>query len=193
VAKRAGALLVIGLGLMGCAGARDGGIACNFNRPGIAARLASHTLARLERTGCFGWCPEYVVEIDIDGDVTYFGRDNVMTQGPASERLSSGRLRSLRDAVLRSRQVEMPEEQCACGCVTDVPYVELTTWDKEVPRISYYDAGCEQAPPAIRVLENEIDRVVGIERWIGTRAAREVCFVEHRDCESLVGVPEPTP
>jgi hypothetical protein len=193
VAKRVGALLVVGLALTGCAGARDAGIVCDFNRPGIAARLASHTLARLQRTGCLGWCPEYVVAIDVDGEVTYLGRHNVMTQGPATDRLSADQLRSLREAVLRSRQVEMPQEQCTCGCVSDAPDVELTTWEKEVPRTVRYDEGCEQAPPAIRMLEIEIDRVVGIERWIGTHAARKACFVEHRDCESLVGVPEATP
>ena len=193
MAKRVGALLVVGLALTGCACARDTGIACDFNRPGIAARLASHTLARLQRTGCYGWCPEYVVAIDVDGEVTSVGRDNVMTQGPATNRLSADQLRSLREAVLRARQVEMPQEQCACGCVTDAPYVELTTWGKEVPRTVSYDEGCEHAPQAIHALELEIDRVVRIERWIGTRAAREACFVKHRDCETLVGVPEPTP
>lgn len=155
--------------------------------------MASHPLARLERTLCLGWCPVYAVEIDIDGQVAYKGRDFVMTQGAATGELSDDRLRSLRAAVLRFRQVQMPQEQCACGCVTDVPYVELTTWDKGVPRTVHYDEGCEQVPPAIQALEGEIDRVVDIERWIGTREAQEACFVQQRNCESLVGVPEPAP
>jgi hypothetical protein len=135
----------------------------------------------------------YAVEIDIDGVVTYQGRDYVMTQGSATGELTDDRLRSLRGAVLRSRQAQMPQEQCACGCVTDVPYVELTTWDKGVPRTVHYDEGCELVPPEIQALEREIDRVVDIERWIGTREARDACFVQQRDCDSLVGVPEPTP
>jgi hypothetical protein len=192
VAKRLGALL-IALVFAGCAAAGDAGPGCNFDRGGIVARIASHALARLERTGYLGWCPEYAVEIDVHGDVTYLGRDNVMTQGPATGLLSADHLQSLREAVRRSRDVEMPQEECACGCMTDVPYVELTTWDKEVPRAVSYDEGCEHAPAAIRALELEIDRVVGIERWIGTHAARRACFVEHRDCDSLVGIPEPTP
>jgi hypothetical protein len=77
--------------------------------------------------------------------------------------------------------------------VTDVPYVELTTWDHGVPRTVRYDEGCEQLPSAIQALEREIDRVVDIERWIGTHEARQACFVQKRDCESLVGVPEATP
>jgi hypothetical protein len=135
----------------------------------------------------------YAVEIDIDGGVTYQGRDYVMTEGSATGELTDDRLRSLRGAVLRSRQVQMPQEQCACGYVTDVPYVELTTWDKGVPRTVHYDEGCELVPHAIQALEREIDRVVDIERWIGTREAREACFVQQRDCDALVGVPEPTP
>jgi hypothetical protein len=186
-------LLVIGLAFAGCGAGRDAWPGCNFDRPGIVARLASHPLVRLERTMCLGWCPAYAVEIDIDGVVTYEGRDYVMTQGLATGELTDDRLRSLRATVLRSRQTQMPHEQCACGCVTDVPYVKLTTWAQGVPREVHYDEGCEQTPPAIQALEHEIDRVVDIERWIGTGQAREACFVQHRDCETLVGVPEATP
>jgi hypothetical protein len=157
----------------------------------MVARMASHPLVRLERTGCYGWCPVYVVEIDIDGDVTYLGRDNVMTIGPAKGQLSPDELRSLREAITLSGQAQMPPEECACGCVADAPDVELTTWVKEVPRTVRYDKGCERAPPAIHQLELAVDGVVGIEHWIGTGAARHACFVEQRDCGALVGVPEP--
>ena len=166
---------------------------CDLHRPGAVALVASHPLARLERTICFGWCPEYVVEIDSDGKLTYRGGDNVMTVGLATGHLSADQLKSLREATARARQAEMPHEECACGCMTDVLFVELTTWDNGVARTISYDQGCKRAPDAIRGLEKEIDRVVGIERWIGTEAARKACFEERRDCRSLTGVPEPTP
>jgi len=138
-------------------------------------------------------CPSYTVEVDIYGGMSYLGGDNVMTHGPASGSLSADALRSLRDAVLRARETRMPPEECACGCVSDPPYVELTTWEKQVPRTVSYDEGCERVPPAIRALELEIDRAVGIERWIGTPEARRACFEEKRDCDALVGIPEPSP
>jgi hypothetical protein len=193
VAKWIVAGLVLGLAGVGCASARDTMPGCDFNRPAAVALMANHPLARLVRTICYGPCPQYVVEIDIEGEVTYRGGNYVMTAGLANSRLSVDALRSLREAVVRARQAEMPHDQCACGCVTDAPYVELTTWDKGLERTYSYDQGCERAPPAMRALELEVDRVVGIERWIGTEAAREACFVEERDCRSLKGVPEPTP
>jgi hypothetical protein len=193
VTKRTMAGLVLGFAGVGCASARDTMPGCDFNRPAAVALMASHPLARLVRTICYGRCPEYAVEIDIDGEVTYRGGNYVMTAGLATSRLSVDDLRSLRQAVVRARQAELPRDQCACGCVTDSPYVELTTWDKGLERTYSYDQGCERAPSAMRALELEVDRVVGIERWIGTEAAREACFVEERDCRSLKGVPEPTP
>jgi hypothetical protein len=74
------------------ADARAQAMECDFNRPAIVARLATHPLARLERTGCFGWCPEYALEIDIYGAVTYVGRNNVMTVGQAIGQVSADQL-----------------------------------------------------------------------------------------------------
>jgi hypothetical protein len=110
VGKVRGTLLMIALGYTGCATTGDRWPGCDFNRPGIVARIASHPLARLERTLCLGWCPVYAVEIDIDGQVAYKGRDFVMTQGTANGELSDDGLQSLRGAVLRSRQAQMPQE-----------------------------------------------------------------------------------
>lgn len=189
---RVGGLLALWLICAGCA-ARDQLPACDFNWPGMVARMADHALVRMRRTSCYGWCPDYVVEIDITGGVLYVGGDNVMTHGPATGELSSEALESLSAAVVLARRAEMPRAECACGCVTDVSFVELTTWEKGVPRIAYYDRGCEQLPLPIKALESEIDRAVTIERWIGTPESRRACFKEKRDCSSLVGIPEPVP
>jgi hypothetical protein len=158
----------------------------------MVARLADHTLVRLRRTGCYGWCPEYVVEVGSGGEVTYVGGNNVMTIGPATDELSLDSLRKLDQTVNRAKQAQMPRAECACDCTADAPSVELTTWERQVPRTVVYDRGCEQVPPPIRALELEVDRVVGIQRWIGTEDERRACFEEKRDCKSLVGVPEPS-
>jgi hypothetical protein len=189
---RTGGVVAVCVIFAGCAG-RDQLPGCDFNRPGMVARMADHTLVRMRRTPCYGWCPDYAVEIDVNGGVLYVGGDNVMTHGPANAQLSPEVLESLRAAVVRARRAKMPHAECACGCVADAPSVELTTWENEVPQIAYYDQGCEQLPLAIKALESEIDRAVAVERWIGTPEARRACFKEKRDCNSLVGIPEPVP
>ena len=60
-----------------------------------------------------------------------------------------------------------------------------------MPREVDYAPECTATPPALRVLEQEIDRAVGIERWIGTNDARRACFVEKTDCASFVGIEAP--
>ncbi len=150
--------------------------------------MVSQPLVRLKRTGCYGWCPEYEVDIDSHGKVTYEGRKHVMTQGTVTEQLSDERLRELREAVVRSWGVEMPSEECACGCSSDSPEVEITTWRTGASETLAYDQGCEKAPAALHALELEIDRVVDIERWIGTTAARRACFVDSSDCSTFVGI-----
>lgn len=180
--------LVFVLASLACRAVRgERGIDCDFHRPGLVAQMANHPLASLRRTGCFGRCPEYSVAIDVDGTIEYVGRENVMTLGRASRQLSSDALGRLRAAVLAAKQATLPREQCACGCVHDSDDAEVTTWEAGRPRTFYFEPDCERAPPELRALAGEIDHAVEIERWIGTRAEREACFVERRDCSSMTG------
>ncbi|HEY2731300.1 MAG TPA: DUF6438 domain-containing protein [Polyangia bacterium] len=147
-------------------------------------------LIRLARAGaCPKWCPTYSVDVDVDGGVTYSGGSNVMTIGPATGRLSPEALGQLRAVMSKASQAKMPSQKCACGCATNTPYVYLTTWDKDPPRTVMYEEGCESAPHAIRVLEDAVDDLAGVERWIGTVQQRRLCFEEQRDCSALVVVP----
>ena len=177
---RIGSLLALGLICAGCAGGRNQLPGCDFRRSGLVARMADHTLVRLRRSSCYGWCPEYAVEVDISGGVHYVGGSNVMTHGPATWEMSAETLQSLRRAVLLAWRTEMPHAECACGCVTDVPCVELTTWEKEAPWTVYYDQGCEGLPPAIQALELEVDRAVAINRWMDCGSAQGLLRREAR-------------
>jgi hypothetical protein len=134
----------------------------------------------------------YSVEVYDDGAVAYSGVGNVMTVGPATGLLAPDALRKLRATIGRASYARMPTGRCACGCRSDTPDVGLTTWDKDVARIATYDEGCEGAPHDIRVLEDEVDHLVGIEQWIGTLRQRRLCFEEQRDCSGLVHVPVPS-
>jgi hypothetical protein len=173
-------------------------VACSGAQEGKAIDRAAGpptvtpTLIRLARAGtgaCPGFCPMYSVEVDIDGGVTYAGVLNVKTIGPATGSLSPEALQQLRTLMAKARQAKFSTDRCACGCVKDAPTVNLTTWDKSVPKTVSYDEGCERVPRAVRVLEDGVVELVGIERWIGTIQQRRLCFEEHRDCSGF-GTPE---
>lgn len=134
----------------------------------------------------------YSVEVYDDNVVAYSGVANVMTVGPATGALAPDALAKLRATMGRASYAKMPTGRCTCGCRNDTADVNLTTWKKDVPETITYDEGCERAPHDIRVLEDEVDHLVGVEQWIGTVQQRRLCFEEQRDCTGLVGVPAPS-
>src|SRR5262245_61810660 len=58
-------------------------------------------LVSLQRDSCFGWCPAYRLDIDVDGTVRYEGRSHVC-KDEASEQLPPAKVAALRAAITRS-------------------------------------------------------------------------------------------
>jgi hypothetical protein len=188
---RSGPLLLL-LATFACSGAQE---SKPMDRgPGfVVPKPAPPPLIRLVRGGtgaCPGRCPTYSVDVDVDGDVAYAGVINVKTIGPATGHINVAALQQLRTLMAKARQAKFPPDRCACGCVKDAATVSLTTWEKHAPRTVAYDEGCERAPHAVRVLEESVDELVGVEQWIGTIQQRRLCFEEQRDCTNF-GTPEP--
>jgi hypothetical protein len=129
-------------------------------------------LLRLDRGGCLGSCPAYIVEVDTDGTVRYEGEFHVAMEGTASGRLELTTIATLRAAIDQSEFWNTPGNCCDCRGVTDAPYVSITLADgRPVKTIRDYH-GCEATPKRIRDLEDSIDRIIGTERWTGTREER---------------------
>ena len=188
--RRWGPSLLLLLACVACSGAHEGKV---IDRgPGFVPPKVTPPLIRLARAGqgaCPGLCPTYSVEVDVDGAVTYAGVINVKTIGPATGRLSPEALQQLRALMAKASQAKFPTARCACGCA-NAPTIQLTRWDKGVPKAVRYEEGCDLAPHAVRVLEGAVDDLVGIERWIGTIQQRRLCFEEQRDCREF-GTPAP--
>jgi hypothetical protein len=188
--RRAARTLLLLLASVACSGAHEG--KAIDRGPGFVPTVTP-PLIRLARAGtgaCPGLCPMYSVEVDVDGGVTYVGVVHVKTIGQATGRLVPEALARLRALMAKAQKTKLPTERCACGCVKDAATVSLTTWDKGAPTTISYDEGCERAPHAVRVLEQAVDELVGVERWIGTIQQRRLCFEEQRDCTDF-GTPEP--
>jgi hypothetical protein len=198
VVWRKGSTLLLAVAAFACSGAQQGK---TVERGAVMARLEGPAplirLARAQVGACPGRCPTYAVEVDVAGGVSYEGVVNVKTIGPAVGQLSTQALEQLRLLMVKASRAKFPTEKCACGCVKDAPVVTLTTWSpsdkgKGAPHTVTYDKGCERTPHATRVLEEAVDDLVGIDRWIGTIQQRRLCFEERRDCSDF-GTPEPPP
>lgn len=142
-------------------------------------------LLRMERSACFGWCPDYVVEIDTDGSVRYRGYDYVLMRGDAEGRITPGAVADLHKALEQADFAGLPSDCCHCVDMTDAPSVVLTVGDGLFSKTINDYHGCLATPKSMRDLENEIDRIVDIEKWIGTEEQIQACLFSGRPCPSM--------
>jgi hypothetical protein len=137
-------------------------------------------LATLERGLCYGRCPVYKLAIYRDGDVAYHGEQFVKVKGDATTHLTPARLGNLERAFADAHYSALASTYTHED-VTDVP-TEITSFRDDGDRtkqVEHY-RGDSRAPEALTKLEDEIDRIVGSERWIGTREERDAHAEEWR-------------
>lgn len=129
-------------------------------------------LLRFERTGCFGTCPIYGIEVTGNGELRYKGRRFVKTVGSSHRRLSDAQIAALRDAFARARFAKLSEHCCNCYDMTDMPGTVITFVDHGTSKTVKVYHGCLAVPSAVKTLESDIDRIVEIEELIGTPEER---------------------
>src|SRR5918992_3320780 len=128
----------------------------------MASRVTKVTL---ERTPCHGPCPVYRLAVFGSGEVEYLGEAHVAKAGAHSWRISGRRLERLAEAFERARYSRLEDRYTsreftdAPGCLTSVEYE-----DGSSKSIVHYH-GDPSAPDALTELEDEIDRMVGVERY----------------------------
>lgn len=119
----------------------------------------------LERTPCFGFCPDYSVTISGDGDVLYEGRRFVAVTGEQHGQISAAdvqRLLARFDAI----GFDNLENEYRAH-VTDLPTTTITLIRNGRSK-SVLDYGGTSAgmPESVRELQAEIDRVANTGRWV---------------------------
>jgi Domain of unknown function (DUF6438) len=119
----------------------------------------------LRRTPCYSPCPVYEVTVWGTGEVAYFGEAHVDKAGAHRWRISRRRLDRLARAFERARYSRLEDGYTsreftdAPGCLTSIEYE-----DGSYKSIDHYH-GDPSAPDALTELEDEIDRIVGVERY----------------------------
>ena len=148
---------------------------------GISRAEAQPSLLRadsilLERTGCFGFCPQYQVRIAKSGEILVrtggrvrleSGADSFQTSGPAQKRsVKPDEFLHLMTIAASLHFLELPDviEDDIRFCahrMTDHPSAIVTIFfGKQSKRVDDY-LGCEWAPAGLRRLEAKIDSTAG--------------------------------
>jgi hypothetical protein len=133
----------------------------------LAALLAAsqappgHLTVSMQRTACFGTCPVYTVRIYEDGLVEYTGTRFVKLAGAQSWHIEPAAVRALVAEIDKAGFFEMRDEYTAP--VTDQPttYVTVISGGRHKSIKDYFNA-----PPALEEIEQRIDEVSGVLRYV---------------------------
>jgi hypothetical protein len=136
-----------------------------------SGREPRFVFASLERTGCFGPCPIYRVDVLGDGTVVYEGTRFVRHKGRREAKLEKERLLELDRTFDEAGFLALPPEDKRA--VPDAATVVLAyATDAGARTVRYTPVGAT-VPPTLARLEREVSRIVELERWIGTDAERD--------------------
>ncbi len=154
-----GMVLLTVLGLFACASSGD-------SSEGRTADSDTTTvLITLERTVCFGFCPEYRLALHGDGRVEYEGIRNVATLGRRTAAINGKEVRILAASLVDSGYFDL-NNRYENRRVTDMPSVLTSVRiGNRVKSISHY-MGDFSAPESLSAMENAIDSVARSKQWI---------------------------
>lgn len=123
------------------------------------------TRVTLERTPCFGFCPDYVVTINGAGEVTYTGRRFVHVKGVQRAQIPQAEVARLLARFDAVNFTSLHDEYRAH--VTDLPTTTITlVRNGRTKRVLDYGGTGAGMPEAVRELQEEIDRVANTAQWV---------------------------
>ena len=139
--------------------------------------IPDDTLITLQRSVCYGACPDYKLTISADGTVTFEGHQFVRVKGKAKKMISAEQLRQLIAEFEKAKYFSLNDkyetERDGCPEVwTDNPWVVTSIRiNGKSKSISHYH-GCRENrgnalyPKGLTELESKIDQIVGTKQWI---------------------------
>jgi ankyrin repeat protein len=119
----------------------------------------------LSRSGCYGTCPAYNLEIRGDGTVIYEGTGFVVVAGEHRDHLSQEQVELLMDAFRKADYFSLKDEYRYM--VTDCPtYTTSFQVDRVKKSVTDYVGEELGMPEAVTELEQTIDQLAGTTKWI---------------------------
>jgi ankyrin repeat protein len=120
---------------------------------------------RLSRSGCYGTCPAYSVEIHGDGTVLYKGDAYVVVIGEHRDQVSAEQVSEIVEAFRKADYFSLKDDYSYS--VTDCPtYVTSFQVDQVSKTVTDYVGEEAGMPESVANLERTIDRVAGTLKWI---------------------------
>lgn len=139
--------------------------ACAPVEPAPAQPESTPVLITLNRTVCFGFCPDYTVTISGDGEVRYTGRRFVNVVGERTAAIPRADVERL---IARFDAIGFDQLQDAYRAnVSDHPTITIVLErDGRRKVVVDYAGGNAGMPATVRELQDEIDRVAGTAQWV---------------------------
>lgn len=155
--------------LTACSPAQNGA-ADGANQP--AAVVSADSRVTMQRLPCFGTCPVYTVDITADGTVRFSGENFVDSTGTRTAAIAPDSATALMQELIARGFHDFADrytqEAKECGSYhTDAPRVILTLRAGGRVKTVEHDYGCSDAPDELRGLQERVDSVAGVRRWVG--------------------------
>jgi membrane dipeptidase len=115
----------------------------------------------LQRTMCFGTCPDYTVTLRDDGTVTYSGRQYVRVSGQHSWKIDPAAVRALAREMEEAGFFELENEYTDLRTDNPTTYTSLTIGTRS-KKIKDYVSG----PPKLKDIEKRIEDVSGVRKYV---------------------------
>ena len=120
----------------------------------------------LDRSGCYGACPSYVVKVSGDGNVSYCGFTDVEEQGRLTRQINPDDVRSLYDQILAADFFNLDDVYFAH--ITDGPsYRVSVSVDGQTKAVRDYYGREAGMPESVTAIQDAIDDITGTSVWIG--------------------------
>lgn len=140
-----------------------------YERPGKRVALPDVPLERaiiaLERSGCYGTCPSYRVEIRGNGDVTYHGDGYVDVTGEHRYRVPVDEVLKLVDS-LRNKDLWSLRRSYRAAWTDNPTYTLTLRMGDQTHQIEDYIGRRAGMPEAVSQFEAEVDAVARSAMWI---------------------------
>ncbi len=144
----------------------------------MAEELDPHSIVsvRLERTACFGTCPQYSLVVSRNGMLLYRGTEYVKVRGRRTGKISQKDFSRLADAAVQvkflSFRDQYPSVADTCNpYVTDGPSIKIgLQFINGAKSVDYY-TGCQGLAEMSRIewLAKTIDEMARSSQWVGSR------------------------
>lgn len=145
-----------------------------------AAAPARNPAISMQRTPCFGTCPVYTVRIFDDGLVEYTGTRFVKVAGDQSWRIEPAAVRALFADIDKAGFFEMRDEYTAPVTDHATTYVTVQSGARRKSVTDYFNA-----PPALKEIEQRIDDVSGVLRYVRDDNERLDGAIARRDAAAV--------